>query len=424
MWFWRSSMLFVLPWLMIDTGLHGQEVDIQPLAPPFQVNDNRLALNQDHASVAMLEDGRFLIAWHSPVTRDSSQREIRARLFYADGSPITPELPVAPSALNQDAPVVATDGLNTFFIAWNEGDDRRGHRTRARVLQIDGRFLSAPVTLSVAPSAANTSPDAGAGSDGIACVVWTRSNGETEDQIAAALNHAGEILWSGITLNLFGGNGVRIQSLPAISMQPDGESVVAWAFENPEEGNTVYLRRFRTTTAAPVIETFEVPVRPLQSNEQVAQRPTVDLGPQGVVFSGWNEKGNDQTRLWATRWRSEQATPDPPVELAPPVPATSAERFVLTSLTATRLLVLYAVEIPGDRGWDILLQLFDDSLRPVTAPGDPHRGLTEGLQTRPAVAANREEGPNRLVVTWESRHPELRGSDKEIEARIFTVETP
>lgn len=98
--------------------------DGSPKGAEFQVNNVTLS-QQVFPKVAMDAQGNFVIAWSSfePIYEPPKRWEVKARLFRADGTPVSDEIAVNQYALiDQLDPKVAFAPNGTFFVTWTSGN--------------------------------------------------------------------------------------------------------------------------------------------------------------------------------------------------------------------------------------------------------------------------------------------------------------
>ena len=101
----------------------------------FQVNVTTSS-GQDTPSVASFKNGMFVAVWED--ASGTTQNNIRARVYHADGTPATGEILVnQTTAGNQRTPVVAALADGRFVVAFE--DDSGGTKDiKARVFNLDG----------------------------------------------------------------------------------------------------------------------------------------------------------------------------------------------------------------------------------------------------------------------------------------------
>jgi hypothetical protein len=198
--------LLVLLGLAVPSLLEAQ----RPLGPPFRVNGPAAGV-QGPVDLAMNARGDFVIAW---IETQGSSREILARRFAPDGTPVTGEILVARDPADSDPAkvVVADDG--SFTVVFPVFPD-----LVARRYGPDGGFQGESV---VARRLQRGQYAAAARRRGGFALVWQK---------------AGLVL----TTRIFGSDGepdgperrMGPGGSPAIAMGPDGESVVTWLVELP-----------------------------------------------------------------------------------------------------------------------------------------------------------------------------------------------
>ena len=138
--------------------------------------------NQLFPAVAMDADGDFVVAWQSQG-QDGSGTGIFAQRFSAGGAPAGPEFMVNTyTADGQDAPSVATDGAGNFIIAWESfGPDQSLLGVRARAFRANGSALGAEFGVNTHVISDQAFASVGLSASGDAVVAW-QSFGQDGDQ--------------------------------------------------------------------------------------------------------------------------------------------------------------------------------------------------------------------------------------------------
>jgi Ca2+-binding RTX toxin-like protein len=103
------------------------------------------ASDQGRSAIAVLPDGRIVIAWRdlSQTGGDTAFLAVRARILNADGSQSVAEFIVnTTTAGNQGEPAIAVFADGRFVVSWTDssttGGDTTGNAVRARVFNADG----------------------------------------------------------------------------------------------------------------------------------------------------------------------------------------------------------------------------------------------------------------------------------------------
>ncbi|MFH1529899.1 MAG: MopE-related protein [Pseudomonadota bacterium] len=150
--------------------------DLQPAGAPFVVNelleDNQSGPAVDAATVGY---GRFVVAWETLSTAGDPGRGIALRIFEADGTPVSGELPVNQvTADNQSNPAVTMDDDGRFLVTWDTeiADIENAYDVKARYFLADGTPDGDEFRLN--PLLANTqrTPDADFLPDGGLVTAW------------------------------------------------------------------------------------------------------------------------------------------------------------------------------------------------------------------------------------------------------------
>ena len=113
-----------------------------PLSGEFLVNFVLLG-DQRNPAIAMASDGHFVVVWEGPDTVAAASPGIFLRLFEADGTPITQDVPVNNQLAGlQRRPAVAMQPSGAFAVAWQ--DDTPPNRLEGGTGDnIRGRFYPA-----------------------------------------------------------------------------------------------------------------------------------------------------------------------------------------------------------------------------------------------------------------------------------------
>jgi hypothetical protein len=122
---------FVVAWVSPDpdaSGIFARRYDRggDPVGGEIPVNTHTTG-DQALPSVALAEDGRFVVAWSS-AAQDGSDFGVFAQRFDASGNPVGLELPVNTfTAGTQSIPSVASDPTGGFVVVWHsDGQDGSG----------------------------------------------------------------------------------------------------------------------------------------------------------------------------------------------------------------------------------------------------------------------------------------------------------
>ena len=188
-------------------------------------------------SIAAFSDGRFVVTWQdsSGAPFDASGTAVRAQLFTGPGVKTGIELQVnsAPAGDQRD-PVVAVLADGRFVVAWEDASDSQGDISGtgvlARIFNPDGSNSVGPFLVNTATTNNQGDPTITPLTDGRFVVTW-------EDASAAA----GDTFGSAVRLQVFNSNGTKSgpervvntttifdQFDPAIAALADGRFVVAW----------------------------------------------------------------------------------------------------------------------------------------------------------------------------------------------------
>ena len=255
--------------------------DGSPLGSSFQV-DTATGF-QFYSSVAVADDGRFVISWTDTDTlfpTRPSGMEVMAQRYAASGAPSGTNF-VVNSATSGDQAYsnVALASNGDFVVVWEEGFPV-GPGPRP----IEGRLFAA----SGAPVSADFTIDAGGGQSAVAVapngdftVVWTSS--ATSDFNVKARRYAanGPALGAAFQVNTY---TTGLQRWPGVAVAPSGDFVVVWSSEGSAgtdtSGTSVQAQRY-AADGSPVGGEFQVNTG--TTNDQGYPSVATDAGGGFVV---------------------------------------------------------------------------------------------------------------------------------------------
>ena len=223
-----------------DFDVYGQRYNREGVAlgSEFQVNTNTASF-QGLSSVAINEAGNFVLTWVS-VNQDGSQGGIYAQRYSNDGNAVGSEFQVNTHTQgNQNVPVIGMDSDGNFVVIWMSEDGLYGQRYNSEGVAVDGEF---PITTNRSPML----PSMAMHSDGNFVVTWAVPRDRNQfDVYAQRYSSDGNAVGNRFRVNTY---LTYTQSIPTIGMDSDGNFTIAWAREDPIDGdsNGIYGQRYHS----------------------------------------------------------------------------------------------------------------------------------------------------------------------------------
>lgn len=273
------------------SGIFAQRYDYTgtPLGVEFQVNT---VINnaQDHPSVAMNDDGKFVIMWESP--HGGTEFDVYGQRYDQLGNPIGPEFLVNTYAdSRQSYPSVAMNNEEIFVAVWQSyGQDGSGLGIFAQRFDSTGTPVGAEFQVNSETSGNQSSPSVAMNNDGDIVILWS-SDGQDGDEsgvFGQRYNHTGAPEGSEFQVNTYTPDQQRFAS---VAMDSDGNFVAVWEDSGqPVYGAPgIYGQRY-DFTGAPIRSEFQVNTSLIS-----ATRPTVAMDDNGNVWVAW--RSDDQDRM-------------------------------------------------------------------------------------------------------------------------------
>ncbi|MEM6782253.1 MAG: hypothetical protein AAF624_00775, partial [Bacteroidota bacterium] len=285
--------------------------------------------NQSLASVALDDDGDFVIAWRGNGQDDPNDNTLGnvgvfAQRYAADGTPQGSEFQVNTFITGlQTQPSVAIDADGDFVIAWQgDGQDGSVFGVFAQRYAADGTPRGGEFQVNVETANAQDDPSVGMDADGNFIITWDSLNqdGDTDGIYARRYAADGTPLSSEFRVNTF---TTDRQNLPAVSLNDDGDFVVVWQSngqDDPDGDSRQELGIFGQRYLAdgtPDGDEFQVNtfVSESQNNPAVAANADGDfvVAWQSGAAGGGPTQDTDGNGVYAQRY----VLPDAPVDPAP-----------------------------------------------------------------------------------------------------------
>lgn len=275
--------------------------------------------NQRDPSIAVDGMGNFVIVWESP---DGSSDGIFARTYNAAGAPTSGEIAVnSTTSGDQDDPSVAMDTSGDFVVAWDSPDsDSDG--IFARTFSAAGAPTSAEIPVNTTTADTQRDAVVAINADGDFAVAWESrvySAGSTSEEVflrtfdATGAATSGEVMVNTTTAG--------DQDEPSIAMSALGAIAVAWqsggfsSGPGSQDGDDrgVFYRRF-SSAGEPISGE-------MQANQTTAQpqaRPSVSMQSDGDFVIAWNSylQDGDDYGIWARDFAANGTPTGPEVQIS------------------------------------------------------------------------------------------------------------
>lgn len=258
------------------------------LAGEFRVN-NSTGGDQRAPALAMEPDGDFVIAYQSS-TIDGNGVGIVARAYKASGSAVASEFRVNQfSTGDQQAPSVAMDGSGNFIVAWQSaGQDGAGDAVVARRYTATGSAIGSEFVVNQFTTGAQGAATVAANLDGSFTIAWQSplQDGNGDTIVARLYDSAGSAVGSEFIANTFTtGN----QSAPSIATSGAGDFAIAWQSALQDGSGDAVVARTFSAAGAPTSSEFVV-----NSFTTGAQSlPSISVEMDGDLVIAWQSAGQE-----------------------------------------------------------------------------------------------------------------------------------
>jgi uncharacterized delta-60 repeat protein/CSLREA domain-containing protein len=347
---------------------------------------------QGNARVAMASNGTFVVTWTSNL-QDGSGTGIYARRFAADGTALAGEFRVNTTLTgNQSEPTIAMSASGAFVIGWISSDGS-GTGIRGQRYDAAGVAQGGELAVNVATSLAQSAPIALMADTGTFGFVWQGLQSGSSDIYLRGYSATGT---PGSEIQI---NQTTVGAQQAVSASTDeaGNVVVVWssAGQDPDGSEGIYARRYNS---AGVPQGNEFRVNTTTAAAQTA--PVVSMDSDGEFVVAWTSDSQDGSGLGVYLQRFDANGIRIGSETLATTTTSGSQAVTGVAYVGTRLAVAWDGEGTGD-AQGVFARAFsvaDYTTYTVTTTGDTVSAVDGQTSLREAIiAANANSGASRII---------------------------
>jgi hypothetical protein len=261
-----------------------------PIGDEFCVN-SITSDQQLYPSVAMNDDGSFIVVWESSNTPEQGDKAICGRLYDSNGLEFGAEFLINAESSVCRYPDVAADANGNFAVVWL--DDKSSNSIMCGLFDPNGIPRTDVFQVNTVRFSSLTRPSVAMDVAGSFVVTW---DGDPDlaglDDIHARLYDAnGTPLGEQFLVNT---TTAYAQQYPQAAMNDDGRFVIVWDCRidpNSDSERDIYGQRF-DSQGQPIGEEFQV--NSYFADDQ--RSPAVAIGPDGRFVAVWQSYAQDGSR--------------------------------------------------------------------------------------------------------------------------------
>jgi hypothetical protein len=272
-----------------NLGVYGQRYDSSgdKLGGEFQVNTYTLS-NQKSASIAMNDDGSFVVAWQS-MGQDGNLDGIYAQRYDASGAQINSEFQVNTYTTGfQTVPDIAVNDSGGFVIVWaSNGQDGDLNGIYGQLFNSSGAKEGAEFQVNTWTTSGQGDPRATFTNNGNFIVTWASNtqDGSVTGVYAQRFDSAASKLGSEFRVNTY---TPSYQQAPSIAVDTQGNFLIAW--ESSFDKSYEIRAQFFDVSGNPQDSEFTVNT----STAETQTNSTVAISPTGNVIISWTTNDSKQ----------------------------------------------------------------------------------------------------------------------------------
>jgi len=275
-----------------------------PQGSEFQVNTFTTIAEIWRYSVAMDNDGDFVIAWASYGQDEPYNNGIYAQRYNAAGVPQGSEFQVNTYTTSfQSAPSIAMDSDGDFAIAWHSyNQDGSFYGIYAQRYNAAGEAQGAEFQVSTYTTSAQSAPSIAMDSQGDFVITWQSldQDGSEWGIYAQSYNVLGEVMGTEFQVNTYTSGDQDGFFGPSIAMDVDGDFVIAWRSRG-QDGSSfgIFAQRYSPPSPPTPVGT-EFQVNTYATSYQ--SLPSIAMDNNGDFVIAWQGVGNNGFAIYAQRY--------------------------------------------------------------------------------------------------------------------------
>jgi hypothetical protein len=273
-----STGNFVVTWTSVaqdgdKNGIFGRRFNVttNSLETEFAINTTTTN-DQQNSSIAMAPQGGFVVTWYDAGVT-GNHTGVYARKFSADTTPVTPEIPVQAAAIAPTFTSIAMNDQGQFVVAWS--NKATGTQADADIFarQFDplGVPLAAAFRVNTVLPSDQVNPMVSSDAQGNFAIVWQGDPNSTTfpGVFGRTFNYRGAALEDEFRISPL---VTRSFINPAVLLNPGLQAVFAWTALNGQDGSGagVYSRRFQVTSPP------SLSISGTQANQAVNDNATIN----------------------------------------------------------------------------------------------------------------------------------------------------
>ncbi|MCA9094074.1 MAG: VCBS repeat-containing protein [Planctomycetaceae bacterium] len=279
--------------------------DGSPQTAEFRVNTD-VTGNQGNSSIAMDQNGNIVIVWGTDIQDGDNDGGISARRYNSTGTPVGVELQVNSHTANpQSFPSVAMSDDGAFVVVWQStGQDQSGEGIYGQRYSSAGATSGTEFRVNVFTTGDQLNPTVSADANGNFVVTWSSNNQDGSGSGVYGRQYLadGTVLGGEFLVNTTTANA---QQLPAVAVDDDGDIVIAWSSFNQDGSDTgTYTQRYRGSNVDN-LGTWAATKFSLDSNHnQIWDGTTTDTqssfgsSTDTPISGDWNGDGYSEIGIW------------------------------------------------------------------------------------------------------------------------------
>jgi hypothetical protein len=258
-----------------------------PIGAQFQVN-TYTSLTQQVPSVATDGDGNFLVVWSGDG--DGSMTGVSGRAFSRKGTASGPEFQINTYTTGaQAAAVVASDGSDSFVVAWqSNGQDGSSWGIRARLIDGTGTPLGPEIQVNTYTTADQVRASVGMSTTGEFIVAWDGpgQDGDGRGVIARTFSASGAALGPEFQVNSY---TTAYQFEPSAGIDGLGNIAVAWVSQGQDGSLGGIFGRMLDGAGSPLGPEFQINTYTTENQRD----PSIAVDAAGSFAVVWESYGPD-----------------------------------------------------------------------------------------------------------------------------------
>ncbi len=268
--------------------------------------------NQRNPDIAVAADGTFVVTWEDDQD-DNGYYEIYARMFSANGTPITGNIHVNTVSKGQQLkPRIEISDAHRFVVVWEDDRNKNGYyEIYSKRFSSTGASTGGEIKVNQISTGQQRNPDIGISANGQFVITWEddRNKNGYYEIYARRFNANGTALGNEFKVNQVSSGQQRY---PRVVSNNSFEFAISWQDDRDKNGYYEIFARPYNSNGSP--RSNERKINPFSAGQQL--KPDIGIDANAQLYIAWSDDrdGNDFYEIFEAITNSDGSRRTVPID--------------------------------------------------------------------------------------------------------------